>query len=74
MKGIFSAIKDFFSLVVSLFEFIFKGLILLFNLLVQGMRILINCIDVLPTPLIVGGIALIVICVLYKILGRESNG
>lgn len=74
MKGIFSAVKDFFSLVVSLFEFIFKGLILLFNLLVQGMRILINCIDVLPTPLIVGGIALIVICVLYKILGRESNG
>lgn len=74
MKGIFSAIKDFFSLVISLFEFIFKGLILLFNLLVQGLRILLNCIGILPTPLLVAGIALVVVCVLYKILGRESNG
>lgn len=74
MKGIFNAIKDFFSLIIDIFEFIFKALIMLFNLLYQGLRILLNVITILPTPLLVGASALIVICILYKILGRESNG
>lgn len=74
MKGIFSAISDFFSLIGSIFTFIFKGLILLFNLLFQGLKILFNVITILPTPLLVGASALVVVCVLYKVLGRESDG
>lgn len=74
MKGIFSAIADFFATVIGIIEFIFKALIMLFNLLFQGLRILLNVILILPTPLLVGASALIVICVLYKVLGRESDG
>lgn len=74
MKGIFTAIKDFFATIFGIITFVFKGLILLINLLVQGMRILFQIITILPTPLLVGASALIVVCVLYKVLGRESNG
>lgn len=74
MKGIFTAIKDFFATIIGIITFAFKGIIMLVNLLVQGMRILLNIITILPTPLLVGAAALIVICVLYKVLGRESNG
>lgn len=74
MKGIFTAIKDFFATIFGIITFVFKGIIMLVNLLVQGMRILLNVITILPTPLLVGAAALIVICVLYKVLGRESDG
>lgn len=74
MKGIFSAITDFFGLIIDIFEFIFKAIIMLFNLLFQALRVLFNCITILPTPLLVGSACLVVICILYKVLGRESNG
>lgn len=73
MKGIFQAIADFFSTIFSLIEFLFKSLIMLFNLLYQGLRILLEVITFLPTPFIVGAVGLIVVCVLYKILGRENQ-
>lgn len=74
MFGIFDAITDFFSTIYSIIEFIFKSIVMLVNLLVQGMRILFQCVSILPTPLLVGATALIVVCILYKVLGRESNG
>lgn len=74
MFGIFDAITDFFSTIYSIIEFIFKSIVMLVNLLVQGMRILFQCVSILPTPLLVGAAALIVVCILYKVLGRESNG
>lgn len=74
MKGIFTAISDFFATITGIITFVFKGIIMLVNLLVQGMRILLNIITILPTPLLVGAAALIVVCILYKVLGRESNG
>lgn len=74
MFGIFDAITDFFSTIYSIIEFIFKSIVMLVNLLFQGMRILFQCVSILPTPLLVGATALIVVCILYKVLGRESNG
>lgn len=73
MSGIFSAIVDFFKMVGQIFEFIFKALLMLFNLLFNGLRILISLVGLLPTPFTVGAVALIVVCVLYKVLGREAQ-
>lgn len=73
MLGIFSAITDFFGTLFSIIAFVFKALITLFKLLGQGLNFLVNCISILPTPFLVGGALLVVVCVLYKVLGRESQ-
>lgn len=73
MSGIFQAIGDFFNTIFSIIEFIFKALIMLFNLLFNGLRVLISLVNLLPTPFLVGAIALIVVCILYKVLGREAQ-
>ena len=73
MAGIFKAISDFFSMIGQIFEFIFKALLMLFNLLVNGLQILMSLVNLLPTPFVVGAVALVVVCILYKVLGRESQ-
>ncbi len=73
MFGIFEAITDFFSTIFGVIEFIFKGIGMLISLLTTGMEFLISMLSYLPTPFIVGGVALVVICVLYKVLGRENQ-
>ena len=56
-----------------IFEFIFKALLMLFNLLVNGLQILMSLVNLLPTPFVVGAVALVVVCILYKVLGRENQ-
>lgn len=73
MAGIFKAISDFFSMIGQIFEFIFKALFMLFNLLVNGLQILMSLVNLLPTPFVVGAVALVVVCILYKVLGRENQ-
>ncbi len=73
MAGIFKAISDFFSMIGQIFEFIFKALLMLFNLLVNGLQILMSLVNLLPTPFVVGAVALVVVCILYKVLGRENQ-
>lgn len=73
MAGIFKAIADFFAMIGQIFELIFKGLFMLFNLLFNGLKILMSLVNLLPTPFVIGAVALVVVCVLYKVLGRESQ-
>ena len=73
MSGIFKAIGDFFGMIGQIFEFIFKALFMLFNLLFNGLRILMSLVNLLPTPFVIGAVALVVVCVLYKVLGRENQ-
>lgn len=73
MSGIFSAITDFFTTIFSIIEFLFKALILLFKLLFKGMEFLLNVIGLLPAPFLVGGVLLVVVCIVYKVLGRENQ-
>ena len=73
MSGIFKAIGDFFAMVGQIIALVFKGLLMLFNLLFNGLRVLMSLVNLLPTPFIVGAVALIVVCVLYKVLGREAQ-
>ena len=73
MLGIFDAITEFFSTIFSIIAFLFKALISLFNLLFSGLSLLVNLISKLPAPFIAGGVLLVVVCVLYKVLGRENQ-
>lgn len=73
MSGIFNAIKDFFATIGSIFEFVFKAVKMLISLLVNGITFLVTLVSSLPVPFIGGAIALIVVCVLYKVLGRENQ-
>lgn len=73
MSGIFKAIGDFFGMIGQIIALVFKGLLMLFNLLFNGLRVLMSLVNLLPTPFIVGAVALIVVCVLYKVLGREAQ-
>jgi len=73
MSGIFNAIADFFAMIGEVFEFIFNSLISLFTLVADGTIMLTTLISALPAPFIAGGIGLITVCVLYKILGRENQ-
>lgn len=73
MLGIFEAITDFFTTIFSLIAFLFKGLLMLFKLLTTGLGLLVQLISILPTQFTVAGVLLIVVCVLYKVLGRENQ-
>lgn len=73
MSGIFKAIGDFFAMIGQIFAFIFKSLLMLFNLLFSGIKILISLVSLLPAPFVVGAVALVVVCVLFKVLGRENQ-
>jgi hypothetical protein len=73
MFGVFKAIVDFFGMIFQIIAFLFMSLFMLFNLLFSGLEVLLNLLLVLPVPFLVGGTALVVVCVLYKVLGRENQ-
>ena len=73
MSGIFNAIKDFFATIIGIIEFIFNGLKMMIDLLKNGLTFLINLLGKLPSFMVAGAIALVVVCVLYKVLGRENQ-
>ncbi len=57
-----------------IFELIFKGLFMLFNLLLfNGLKILMSLVNLLPTSFVIGAVALVVVCVLYKVFGKENQ-
>lgn len=73
MLGIFEAIGDFFGTIFDLISFLFKGLIVLFQLLTQGISYLGRVFLMLPDALVAAAVVLVVVCVLYKVLGRETQ-
>ena len=73
MTGIFNAVKDFFKTIIGIIDFVFKGLMMMFNLLFKGIAFLASLFMTLPAPFIGGALALVVVCVLYKVLGRETQ-
>lgn len=73
MSGIFQAISDFFSMIFDIINFIFKAVVMLFSLLANGLSLLFALVRLLPLPFVGGAIALVIVCVLYKVLGRENQ-
>ena len=73
MLKIIEYIKDFFSFILELFKFVGNLLLSLVNILIKCCGFLGDVISALPTPFVVACTALIIVSVLYKVLGRESQ-
>lgn len=73
MKIIFWYIKDFFVFVGQCISLIFDVLVSILSILGACVKFLVDVISALPTFAIVAAGALIVVCVLYKVLGREAS-
>lgn len=73
MKYIIDYIIAIGNLIVDLFKFIFDFLFTLIQILVSCVFFLGKIIGALPTFITVAALALIVVAVLYKVLGRESQ-
>lgn len=73
MKYIIDYIIAIGNLLVDLFKFVFDFLFTLIQILVSCVVFLGKIIGALPTFITVAALALIVVSVLYKVLGRESQ-
>lgn len=73
MKIIFWYVKDFFVFIGQCITLLFDVLVSVINILVACVKFLVSIISALPTFAIVAASALIIVCVLYKILGREAS-
>lgn len=73
MLKIIEYIKDFFTFILELFKFIGNLLLSLVNILVKCVTFLVKVVSALPTSFVVACIALIIVSVLYKVLGREAQ-
>lgn len=73
MLKIIEYIKDFFTFILELFKFIGNLLLSLVNILVKCVAFLVKVVSALPTSFVVACIALVIVSVLYKVLGREAQ-
>lgn len=73
MKIIFWYVKDFFVFFGQCVTLIFDILLNIGDILVACVKFLVSVVSALPTFAIVAASALIIVCVLYKVLGREAS-
>lgn len=73
MFKIIESITDFFSWVICIVKAIGQFFVILIDVLGNCVDYLENALSILPGWLYAILIVLIVVCVLYKVLGREGN-
>lgn len=73
MKIIFWCVKDFFVFIGQCITLIFDIFVNIGDILVACVKFLLSVFSSLPTFAIVAASALIIVCVLYKVLGREAS-
>jgi hypothetical protein len=73
MIKIIESITDFFSWVIELFKTLGQIIVRFIGVLGQAVGYLKDVLSILPTWIYVILAVLIVVCVLYKVLGREGN-
>lgn len=73
MAIIFWYVRDFFKFIGIIISSVFSIFLSLINILVASAKFLYDVIAVLPTSLTIFFTVIVVICLLYKILGREGG-
>lgn len=73
MKYIIDYIVVFFDWLIQLFTDVFLLLWNVILILIEAGKFLISVISSMPTIVIVPAIALVICCILYKVLGREGG-
>lgn len=74
MAYVYWYIRDFFIFVGSIIKFVFDLIWSLIEVLIGAVEFFGSLVASLPFVLTASIIALVIICVLYKVLGRESSG
>lgn len=73
MAFIYWYIRDFFLFIGEIIVFIIAFIGAFIDMLFESVQFLASVIGALPTVLSVGAGVLTIVCVLYKVLGRESS-
>lgn len=73
MLKILEYIKDFFTWFIDLFKILGQIIVRLVQILGKCLEYVINVLGILPPWMYVILVILIIVCVLYKVLGREGN-
>lgn len=73
MKYIIDYIVVFFDWLINLFKDLFLLIWNVILIIVEAGKFLVSIVSSLPTLVIVPAVALVVCCVLYKVLGREGG-
>lgn len=74
MAFVYWYIRDFFIFIGNLISFVLDLLWTLIQVLMSAVEFFGSLVSSLPTVLTASITALVIICVLYKVLGRESTG
>lgn len=74
MAFVYWYIRDFFSFIGGLLSFVLELLWTLIEVLISVVEFFGSLVASLPFALTASITALVIICVLYKVLGRESTG
>lgn len=74
MAFVYWYIRDFFSFIGNLLSFVLELLWTLIDVLISVVEFFGSLVASLPFVLTASITALVIICVLYKVLGRESSG
>lgn len=73
MLKILEYIKDFFTWFIDLFKTLGQIIVRLVQILGKCLEYVKNVLGILPAWMYVILVILIIVCVLYKVLGREGN-
>ena len=65
---------DFFRPILDFFGFIIDNVKILVSMVTMVFRIFTNLISILPLEITIAAGVLLSVCILYKVLGRESSG
>ena len=74
MAFVYWYIRDFFLFIGGIVSFIFELLWSLIQILISALNFITGIVTSLPIVLTGSFIVIAIICVLYKVLGRESSG
>lgn len=73
MIKIIETVTDFFQWVIEIFKTIGQMIVTLVGVLSSCLNYVKNILSILPSWMYVILVVLIVVCVVYKVLGREGN-
>lgn len=73
MKYIIDYIVVFFDWLINLFKNVFLVAWNIILIIIEAGKFLIDVVSSLPTLVIVPAVALVVCCIIYKIVGREGG-
>ena len=73
-QQLFAKIEEIWSAITGFFEMLWRWIMFLFNLIVKALNMMTALSGALPWWLLGAFIALVAVCVIYKILGREASG